>query len=149
MSEETAHELITLERSVGETIIRATVEISEPIGLQYLRILQYFDIMEIMERSRRFWTTMDNQPRIVEVKSEDHRIILSLLISYPQFKTQQDIIAETSLHSGSVSRNLSGARGDIMKFVEEQGKSYRLNGEGFRWIRQVLLPELEKEIEAK
>lgn len=144
MDEEQVSESVAIERCFGEVKIRATVDMDGPFGIQYLRILQQFDVIEIIERTRRFWNLSDYQPKIVGLKGEGNRIMLSLTISFPYFKTQQEIITETGLHSGSVSRILTGKRGNFAKFIVEQDKSYRLNDEGFQWVRQILLPELEQ-----
>lgn len=144
MDEKETNDQIVIERSTGQVTIRIKADLGESLGKEYLRILHQFDVIEIIERTRQFWTVSDSQPKITGIASEGNRIVLSLLLSYPYFKTQQDIIADTDLHSGSVSRILTGKRGDFAKFIVKHGESYGLNIQGLRWIKEKLLPELKK-----
>jgi hypothetical protein len=61
--------------------------------------------------------------------------------------SQSDISEVTQLHSGSISRCLTGKRGNYDQYFEESNGLYRLNSDGFSWIVSEIYRELKHTIE--
>jgi len=90
----------------------------------------------------RFWHRSGGEWKVVGVRKEACKIALVLLRTYPGGRTQAEISLETGLHSGSVSRILTGARGDYGKYFESDGSAWRLSDEGAYWMAQKAVPAL-------
>lgn len=143
---------MVIERKARDVVVKIRVKDGESLGAKYLELALHLgtaedmaDVMNAIEKTRQFWSSVDAQPRVVGVKKEAYRIAFSLLLSYPHFKGQPQISAETALHSGSVSRILTGSRGNYAQYFDEHEKKYRLNDQGFRWVIDEVIPELVKE----
>ena len=144
-------ESVVIEKKVGDVVVQIHVKDVESLGAKYLELVLHLgtaedmtDIMNAIEKTRQFWSSVDAQPRVVGVKKGAYRIALSLLLSYPHFRGQSQISAETTLHSGSVSHILTGSRGKYAQYFDEHEKKYKLNDKGFRWVVDEVVPELVK-----
>ena len=91
---------------------------------------------------QRFWRRSGGEWKVVGIKKEACRIALVLLRAYPHPITQTEISLETDLHSGSVSRILTGARGDYSNYFESANGAWRLSDEGVYWMVDKVVPAL-------
>jgi len=146
-------QVVVVGNSCGMFAVQLTVDMSKLYddNRTLSRLAKCRDLLENMERARHvmdrignIWMFEGNERRISHVKSEGARVMLSLLAAYPAFRTQKEIAGETALHSGSVSRILSGKRGHYDRYIEKKDKTYRLNRQGIEWVACMLVPELAR-----
>jgi hypothetical protein len=100
-------------------------------------------VREALEKTRRFRMIVDGEPRIIGIDIDAYAIALSILESFPNPKRPINITNEIQIHSGRVSRVLTGSRGDFAKYFRKSAKGYSLNKEGLDWFFNTILPALE------
>lgn len=100
-------------------------------------------VQDAMDRTRRFRKVINGEPRIVGIDIDAYAIALSIMEGFPEPKKPIEITKEVQIHSGRVSRVLTGSRGDFAKFFRKSDKGYSLNKEGLNWFLNVILPALD------
>ena len=100
-------------------------------------------VLEVLEKTRRFRQIINGEPRIVGIGIDAYAIALSILESFPEPKRPIHITNEVQIHSGRVSRVLTGSRGDFAKYFRKSDKGYSLNKEGLEWFFNTILPALD------
>jgi hypothetical protein len=96
---------------------------------------------------REFWKLENSSWRIVGLTNEAHRIALALIRAYPETRRQKEIADEANLGSGSVSRILTGGRGDFDKYFLKSGTEWTLSNEGIYWILDEVIPSVLASLE--
>jgi hypothetical protein len=91
---------------------------------------------------QRFWRKTGGEWKVAGIRKEACRIALVLLRAYPRPLTQGEISHETDLHSGSVSRILTGARGEYTSYFENHGNTWQFSDEGVYWMIEKVVPGL-------
>ncbi len=96
---------------------------------------------------REFWKLEDGSWRIVGLTSEVYRIALSLIRAYPETRKQKEIAKEANLDSGSVSRILTGKRGNFAKYFLKITGEWTLSDDGIYWILDEMIPSVLASLE--
>jgi hypothetical protein len=102
-------------------------------------------IKDAIRKTARFRTDIDGQPRIAGVTNDAYAIGVSLLGSHPESKRPIQITSELQIHSGRVSRVLTGSRGDYARYFRKGKDGYKLNQDGMRWMLEEVVPFLMNE----
>ncbi|MHA2322404.1 MAG: hypothetical protein ACXACG_12200 [Candidatus Thorarchaeota archaeon] len=96
---------------------------------------------------REFWKLDNGTWKVVGLAKEAHRIALALIRAYPETRQQKEIVEETNLHSGSVSRILTGGRGGFAKYFLEINNEWTLSNDGIYWILDDVIPSVLASLE--
>jgi hypothetical protein len=102
-------------------------------------------IKDAIRKTTRFRSEVDGQPRIAGITNDAYAIGVSLLGSHPENKRPIQITSELQIHSGRVSRVLTGSRGDYARYFRKGKDGYKLNQEGMRWMLEEVVPFLSGE----
>jgi hypothetical protein len=91
---------------------------------------------------KQFWKRSAGKWKISGISKGAYRIALALLRAYPETRKQSEICEETELRSGSVSRILTGGRGDYVEFFIKINNEWALSDEGVYWVIDKVIPEV-------
>jgi len=89
------------------------------------------------------WTHEGSSWKLSKSVSEGpHKIALSLLRDYPEFKKQVDVVRETGLPQSTVKVHLNGERKSTRRYFCKRDEGYTLSSEGLRWVLNEVIPSV-------
>jgi hypothetical protein len=103
------------------------------------KLYHLIEMDEIKHKSNSFWM-ISNTRRIVSdiISDSGEKVAISLLASWPNPKSNSDIMSDTGLASATVYDQLTGRRGDKATWFEQDGELYRLSDKGENEVKELV-----------